>query len=255
MHGITDMTESKITITNFNLFYGNIHALKDINLKIYPNEIFAIIGPANSGKSSLLRAINRLAELDGAVFNGVILLDGVNNKNIPVNELRKRVGLIFATPIVLPGSIYKNIVYGPKMHNKYTRKELDEIVYFSLNSAGLWDEVKDRLWDSATCLSGGQQQRLCIARTIALKPEVIMMDEPCSGLDPISTAKIEKTMLSLKERFTFILVTNNTKQAARISTRTAFFLNGELIEVGTTEQLFTAPKDKRTNDYIIGRFG
>ncbi len=249
------MSEPKIIITNFNLFYGDVHALKNINLKIYPNEIFAIIGPANSGKSSLLRAINRLAELDGAIFNGEVAIDGVNIMSIPVNELRRRVGLIFATPIVLPGSIYKNIIYGPKMHNKYTKKELDEIVYFSLTAAGLWEEVKDRLWDSAACLSGGQQQRLCIARTIALKPEIIMMDEPCSGLDPISTAKIERTMLSLKEKFTFILVTNNTKQAARISTRTAFLLNGELIEAGTTEQIFTAPKDKRTNDYIIGRFG
>ncbi len=249
------MTPPKISVKDLNLFYDNIHALKDINLDIYPNEILAIIGPANSGKSSFLRAINRLAELDGAKSNGEIKIDGVNIFDIPVNELRRRVGMIFATPVVLPGTIYKNIVYGPKMHNRYTKKELDELVYFSLNSAGLWDEVKDRLWDSASCLSGGQQQRLCIARTIALKPEVIMMDEPCSGLDPISTAKIEKTMLSLKEKFTFILVTNNTKQAARVSTKTAFFLNGELIETGTTEQIFTAPRDKRTNDYIIGRFG
>jgi phosphate transport system ATP-binding protein len=203
----------------------------------------------------LLRAINRLADLDGATIRGEIKIDNVNIKNIPVNELRRRVGLIFATPIALPGSIYKNIVYGPKMHNDYTKKELEELVYFSLTSAGLWDEVKDRLWDSASCLSGGQQQRLCIARCIALKPEIIMMDEPCSGLDPISTAKIEKTMLNLKDRFTFVLVTNNTKQAARVSSRTAFFLAGELIEVASTEQLFTAPKDKRTNDYIIGRFG
>ncbi|MEO0137560.1 MAG: phosphate ABC transporter ATP-binding protein [candidate division WOR-3 bacterium] len=249
------MTEPKIEIDNFNLYYGTFHALKNINLKIYPNEILAVIGPANSGKSSLLRAINRLVELDGAISQGTIKIDGVKHTEIPVNELRRRIGMIFATPVVLPGTIYKNITYGPKMHNKYTRKELDELVYFSLTSAGLWEEVKDRLWDSASCLSGGQQQRLCIARTIALQPEVIMMDEPCSGLDPISTAKIEKTMLDLKEKFTFILVTNNTKQAARVSTRTAFFLNGELIEVGPTEQIFTAPKDKRTNDYIIGRFG
>jgi len=245
----------KILIKGLNLFYDNIPALKNINLEIYPNEILAIIGPANSGKSSFLRAINRLADLDDARINGEIKIDGININDIPINELRRRVGMIFATPVVLPGTIYKNIVYGPKMHNRYTKKELDELVYFSLNSAGLWDEVKDRLWDSASCLSGGQQQRLCIARTIALKPEVIMMDEPCSGLDPISTAKIEKTMLDLKERFTFILVTNNTKQAARVSTRTAFFLNGELIETGATQQIFTAPKDKRTNDYIIGRFG
>ncbi|MEO0185482.1 MAG: phosphate ABC transporter ATP-binding protein [candidate division WOR-3 bacterium] len=249
------MLRPKIEIKKFSLYYDNVQALKNINLNIYSNEIFAIIGPANSGKSSLLRAINRLADLDGAVTQGEIILDDIDIMNIPVNDLRRRVGLIFATPIVLPGSIYKNIVYGPKMHNNYTKKELDDLVYFSLSSAGLWDEVKERLWDSASSLSGGQQQRLCIARSIALKPEVIMMDEPCSGLDPISTSKIEKTMLNLKETFTFILVTNNTKQAARISTRTAFFLSGELIEVGTTEQIFTAPKDKRTNDYIIGRFG
>ncbi|MEO0095828.1 MAG: phosphate ABC transporter ATP-binding protein [candidate division WOR-3 bacterium] len=249
------MATPKISIKGLNLFYDDIHALKNINLDIYPNEILAVIGPANSGKSSFLRTLNRLAELDGAKTDGEIKLDGVNITEIPVNELRRKVGMIFATPVVLPGTIYKNIVYGPKMHNRYTKKELDELVYFSLSSAGLWDEVKERLWDSASCLSGGQQQRLCIARTIALKPEVIMMDEPCSGLDPISTAKIEKTMLDLKERFTFILVTNNTKQAARVSKRTAFFLNGELVETGTTEQIFTAPKDKRTNDYIIGRFG
>ncbi len=249
------MAEPKIEIKELNLFYEDIQALKGVNLNIYANEIFAIIGPANSGKSSLLRAINRLADLDGASIRGEIKIDNVNIKNIPVNELRRRVGLIFATPVALPGSIYKNIVYGPKMHNDYTKKELEELVYFSLTSAGLWDEVKDRLWDSASCLSGGQQQRLCIARSIALKPEIIMMDEPCSGLDPISTAKIEKTMLNLKDRFTFVLVTNNTKQAARVSSRTAFFLAGELIEVASTEQIFTAPKHKRTNDYIIGRFG
>ncbi|MGQ9464448.1 MAG: phosphate ABC transporter ATP-binding protein [bacterium] len=249
------MSVCKIKLTELSLYYDKVHALKNINLEIYPNEIFSIIGPANSGKSSLLRTINRLVELDGATVQGKIELDGVDIRDIPVNELRRRVGLIFAIPVPLPGSIYKNIVYGPKMHNNYSKKELDELVYFSLVSAGLWDEVKDRLWDSASNLSGGQQQRLCIARTIALKPEVIMMDEPCSGLDPISTTKIENTMLSLKDKFTFILVTNNTKQAARIGTRTAFFLSGELIEVAPTEQLFTAPKDRRTNDYIIGRFG
>lgn len=249
------MSVCKIKLNDLNLFYDRIHALKNINLEIFSNEIFSIIGPANSGKSSLLRTINRLVELDGATVQGKIELDGVDIRDIPVNELRRRVGLIFATPVSLPGSIYKNIVYGPKMHNNYSKKGLDELVYFSLSSAGLWEEVKDRLWDSAANLSGGQQQRLCIARTIALKPEVIMMDEPCSGLDPISTTKIENTMLSLKDKFTFILVTNNTKQAARIGTRTAFFLSGELIEVAPTEQLFTAPRDRRTNDYIIGRFG
>ncbi len=246
---------AKIAIRDFSLFYAGSKALDNINMGIQSNEIFAIIGPANAGKSSMLRAMNRLVELDDAVVHGDIKLDNVNIKDIPVNELRRRIGMIFATPVVLPGSIYKNIVYGPKMHNSYTKRELDELVYFALTSAGLWDEVKDRLFDSASCLSGGQQQRLCIARSIALKPEVIMMDEPCSGLDPISTTKIESTMLSLRERFTFVLVTNNTKQAARISTTTAFFLAGELVEVGPTEQIFTAPRDQRTNDYIVGRFG
>lgn len=238
-----------------NLFYEEIHALKNVNLDVYPNEILGIIGPANSGKSSLLRAINRLCEIDNARVSGEILFDGKSIYSMGVNDLRRRVGFIFATPVVLPGSIYKNITYGPKMHNKFKKKELDEIVYFSLTAAGLWDEVKDRLWDSASCLSGGQQQRLCIARTLALRPEVIMMDEPCSGLDPISTSRIEETMLKLRNDYTFILVTNNTKQAARVSTRVAFFLSGELVEVDRTEKIFTAPSDKRTNDYIIGRFG
>lgn len=245
----------KVTIRNLNLFYDDVQALRNISLDIENNEIFGVIGPANSGKSSLLRAINRLYEIDYARMTGTIRLDGKDIFDLSANDLRRRVGLIFATPVVLPGSVFKNISYGPKLHNTFKRGELDEIVYNALHGANLWDEVKDRLLDSASRLSGGQQQRLCIARTLAMNPEVIMMDEPCSGLDPVSTAKIEATMLELKKKYTFILVTNNTKQAARIADRTAFFLSGELIEVDDSRNLFTTPKDPRTDDYIRGRFG
>jgi phosphate transport system ATP-binding protein len=246
---------AKIAIRNFNAYYGDLQALKNISLEIQDREILGIIGPANSGKSSILRTLNRLIEFDDARVEGEIRLDDQDIYGLSVNDLRRRVGLIFAAPVVLPGTIYKNITYGPKLHRHYSTSELDDLVYFALSAANLWDEVKDRLYESASQLSGGQQQRLCIARTLALKPEVIMMDEPCSGLDPISTAKVETTMLSLKDRYTFILVTNNTRQAARVSDRVAFFLAGELIELDRTEKIFTNPMDKRTNDYIIGRFG
>ena len=259
MHVITNVSNHlmmvKISIKNLNLYFESIHALKDITLDVENNEILGVIGPANSGKSSLLRAINRLYEIDGGRISGQILLDGEDIFKLSINNLRRRVGLIFATPVVLPGSIYKNISYGPKLHNKFSKSALDEIVFTALKAANLWDEVKDRLAESASCLSGGQQQRLCIARSLAMKPEVIMMDEPCSGLDPISTAKIEATMLGLKENYTFIFVTNNTKQAARLVDRTAFFLSGELIEIDRTKKLFTNPADKRTDDYIRGKFG
>jgi len=245
----------KIKIRDLNAFYDGLQALKNINLEIHDHEILGIIGPANSGKSSILRALNRLIEFDGGRVTGSVLLDDKDILCLPVNELRRRVGLIFASPVVLPGSIYKNITYGPKLHRRYSASELDDLVYYALSAANLWEEVKDRLYESATQLSGGQQQRLCIARTLALKPEVIMMDEPCSGLDPISTTKVESTMLSLKDQYTFVLVTNNTRQAARVSTRVAFFLNGELVELDRTERIFTTPRDNRTNDYIIGRFG
>jgi phosphate transport system ATP-binding protein len=246
---------SKITIEKLNLFYGETQALKNISLNVHENEILGIIGPANSGKSSLLRALNRLYEIDYARIAGKIMLDGKNIFNIPINELRRRVGLIFATPVVLPGTIYKNMSYGPKLHQRIKKQDLDNIVTRALKAANLWDEVKDRLDDSASTLSGGQQQRLCIARTLAMNPEVIMMDEPCSGLDPVSTAKIEATMFALKSDYTFILVTNNTKQAARTADRTAFFLSGELVEFDKTEKVFTHPDDQRTDDYIRGRFG
>src|SRR4030042_72862 len=246
---------AKILVDNLSLYYEGCQALKNINLNIEEKEILSVIGPSNSGKSSLLRAINRLYENDHARITGRIILDGINIFNIRINDLRRRVGLIFATPVVLPGTVYKNLTYGPKLHNHLNRNQLDDLVQNVLVAANLWDEVKDRLRDSASALSGGQQQRLCIARTLAMDPEVIMMDEPCSGLDPISTAKIEATMLELKKKYTFILVTNNTKQAARVATRTAFFLSGELIEVGPTDKIFTAPDDRRTDDYLRGRFG
>jgi phosphate transport system ATP-binding protein len=245
----------KVAIKNLSLFYDTIQALKNISLNVEKNEILGVIGPANSGKSSFLRALNRLYEIDYARISGTIVLDDTDIFTIPINDLRRRVGLIFATPVVLPGSIHKNMTYGPKLHRKLKESELDEIIFNALSAANLWEEVKDRLKDSAATLSGGQQQRLCIARTLAMGPEVIMMDEPCSGLDPISTAKIEATMLELKEKYTFILVTNNTKQAARVANRTAFFLSGELIEIDKTEKIFTNPADSRTDGYIRGKFG
>lgn len=246
---------AKISIKKLCLYYNGHQALKSINLAVEDKEIMAVIGPANSGKSSLLRALNRMYEIDYARISGEILLDGVDIFDIPINDLRRRIGIVFATPVVLPGSIRKNLSYGPKLHRRIGKAEVDELVYNALTSANLWDEVKDRLDESASRLSGGQQQRLCIARALAMHPEVILMDEPCSGLDPVSTAKIEATMLELKKDYTFVLVTNNTKQAARVSDRTAFFLLGELIEVGKTQKIFTSPVDTRTDDYIRGRFG
>ncbi|UCD04808.1 MAG: phosphate ABC transporter ATP-binding protein [candidate division WOR-3 bacterium] len=246
---------AKISIKKLCLYYNGHQALRSINLDVTDKEIMAVIGPANSGKSSLLRALNRMYEIDYARISGEILLDGMDIFDIPINDLRRRIGIVFATPVVLPGSIRKNLSYGPKLHRRIGKAEVDELVYNALKSANLWDEVKDRLDDSASRLSGGQQQRLCIARTLAMHPEVILMDEPCSGLDPVSTAKIEATMLELKKDYTFVLVTNNTKQAARVSDRTAFFLLGELIEVGKTQKIFTRPVDTRTDDYIRGRFG
>lgn len=246
---------AKIVIKDLKVWFKGLQALKGINLDIQANEILGIIGPANSGKSTLLLTINRLIEMDNAKIEGDILMDGKSIFLMPVNILRSKIGLIFANPAVLPGSIYKNITYGPRLHKHFSKVELDELVFYALSSANLWGEVKDRLNTSASRLSGGQQQRLCIARSLALKPDIIMMDEPCSGLDPISTTKVENTMLALKEKYTFIFVTNNTKQAARVSTRVAFLLSGELVEVDRTEKMFTNPVDKRTNDYIVGRFG
>ncbi len=239
-----------------NCSFGALTVLRNINLEIYKNEIFGIIGPANSGKTTFLRALNRLNYLNATYQqSGEIFLGEQNTRTLSDNILRKKIGIIFALPQVLPVSVYNNVAYGPKVHGFTGKEALDQIVETALKKAYLWDEVKDRLDESAVRLSGGQQQRLCIARTLAVEPQVILYDEPCSGLDPISTAKVEDTMQQLKENYTQILVTNNTKQAARVSERCGFFLMGELVEIGQTPVLFTKPRDKRTDDYISGRFG
>src|SRR4030043_626142 len=248
--------ESIIRAASLNCYFGKLQVLKDLNLEIRRNEIFGIIGPANSGKTTFLRALNRLNYLNVAYSqSGEIFFAGQNLKSISDNILRKKIGIIFALPQVLPVSIYDNIAYGPKVHGITKKDAVSQIVEEALKKAYLWEEVKDRLDTPAVKLSGGQQQRLCIARTLAVEPDVILYDEHCSGLDPISTAKIEDAMQQLKENYTQILVTNNTKQAARVSERCAFFLMGELIEIDETETLFTNPRDKRTDDYITGRFG
>jgi len=249
--------KAKIEVKNLTIHFGKVRAIHDVSLDIQPNEILSIIGPANSGKTSFLRSLNRLNDFEPRLrINGSIKLDGLDIRDdIEAEDLRKRVGMIFALPIPLPRSIYDNITYGPRLAGVRDKTTLDRIVEESLKAAYLWDEVKDRLRSSAQKLSGGQQQRLCIARTLALRPEVILFDEPCSGLDPISTAKVEESMLELRKSQTIVLVTNNTKQAARVGTRTAFFLMGELVEIDATEKIFTAPRDPRTNDYIVGRFG
>lgn len=248
----------KINVGNLNVYFGAIHALRNISLEVYKNEILAAIGPANSGKTTFLRCLNRMNDLQPNFrVEGKVLLDGKNvyDTAVDVPFLRRRVGVVFATPTPLPMSVFENIAYGPRRLGTGKRSILEEIVERSLKKAALWDEVKNRLRDSALKLSGGQQQRLCLARALAVEPEVILYDEPCSGLDPISTAKIEETMFELQKDYTQILVTNNTKQAARVSERTAFFLMGELVEIGLTDKIFTAPQDQRTEDYITGRFG
>lgn len=250
------VSSSKIEIKNLNIWFGKVLALRNLSLEIQANEILGVIGPANSGKTSFLRQLNRLNELEvNFRISGDVLLDSKNIQQIKPETLRKRVGMIFALPQVLPISIYDNVAYGPRMHGLRSKSEIDGIVEESLKQSFIWDEVKDRQKELATKLSGGQQQRLCISRTLAVKPEVVLFDEPCSGLDPISTAKVEESMLRLKEKYTIVLVTNNTKQAARVSDRTAFFLMGELVEIDKTHKLFTAPQDKRTEDYIQGKFG
>jgi phosphate transport system ATP-binding protein len=248
---------TKLQILKLDVWFETIHAVKNLDLEIKSNEILGIIGPSNSGKTSLLRTLNRLTELyPNSRTTGEILMDGENIfRQIDVQALRKRVGIVFALPLPLPLSIFDNIAYGPRLHGIKDKTKLAEIVEKSLKAAAIWDEVKDRLQTNAFKLSGGQQQRLCIARTLAVEPEVILYDEPCSGLDPISTLKVEEAMQELKKNYTQILVTNNVKQSARVSDRTAFFLMGELIELGETKQIFTVPRDKRTEDYITGRFG
>ena len=246
----------KFKIKELNIWFGAIQALKNINLEIQANEILSIIGPANSGKTTFLRMLDRLNELHlNFKMTGLVELDNQNVKQIDLEVLRKKVGMVFALPTPLPVSVFDNVAYGVRMHNSDNKKKLNEIVQGALNKAYLWDEVKDRLNESAFKLSGGQQQRLCIARTLAVEPEVILFDEPCSGLDPISTAKVEEAMLKLKKDYTIILVTNNVKQAARVGDKTAFFLSAELIEIDSTDKIFTAPIDKRTDGYIRGKFG
>ncbi len=248
---------NKFDIENLNLFYGSFQALKNINLAISENEITAFIGPSGCGKSTLLKSLNRMNDLvEGCRIEGTIKLDGENIYNdYDVNLLRKRVGMVFQKPNPFPMSVYDNIAYGPRTHGVRSKAKLDDIVERSLTDAAIWDEVKDRLKKSALGLSGGQQQRLCIARALAVEPEVLLMDEPTSALDPISTNKIEDLALELKNKYTIVIVTHNMQQATRISDKTAFFLLGEVVEYDTTENIFANPKDKRTEDYITGRFG
>ena len=247
----------KFTVNNLNLWYNDFKALKNINLKMQSNKITAFIGPSGCGKSTLLKTLNRMNDLvEGCRIEGEILLDNDNiYKDIDVNLLRKRVGMVFQKPNPFPMSIYDNIAFGPRTHGIHSKAKLDEIVEESLKSAAIWDETKDILKKSALAMSGGQQQRLCIARALAVKPEVLLMDEPTSALDPISTSKIEDLAAELKKKYTIIMVTHNMQQAVRISDYTAFFLLGEVIEFSKTDTMFSDPKDKRTEDYITGRFG
>jgi phosphate transport system ATP-binding protein len=245
---------AKIAIQNFHFHYGSFLALKDLNLSIRANQIFAILGPARSGKTTLLKSLNRLTDL---IFEsrhtGRIFIDGkdIYAPSVSLPDLRRRVGMVFDLPTALPLSIFENVAYGPRLKGVKGERAVEK----SLQAAVLWDEVKDRLHSSALRLSGGQQQRLCIARMLALEPEVIMLDEPCSGLDPISTASIEKSLMGLKSKYTILLVPHNIQQASRVADRVAFFLAGEMVEEGPAEQIFTQPKDKKTEDYISGRFG
>lgn len=247
----------KLEIKNLDLYYGQFQALKNINLNIKEKEITAFIGPSGCGKSTLLKSINRMNDLvEGCRVEGTITLDGEDvYGDMDVNLLRKRIGMVFQKPNPFPMSIYDNIAYGPRTHGIRSKMELDEIVEKSLRDAAIWDEVKDRLKKSALGMSGGQQQRLCIARALAVNPEVLLMDEPTSALDPISTAKIEDLAATLKDKYTIVMVTHNMQQATRISDRTAFFLLGEVVEFDKTEKLFSMPRDRRTEDYITGRFG
>lgn len=251
------MNQSKFTVKDLNLHYGDFQALNNINMEIKANEITAFIGPSGCGKSTFLRTLNRMNDLiEGVSIQGEILLDQENiYRDIEVIKLRSRVGMVFQKPNPFPMSIYDNIAYGPRMHGVRKKAHLDEIIENSLKQAAIWDEVKDRLHKSALGLSGGQQQRICIARALAVEPDVLLMDEPTSALDPISTLKIEDLATELKEHYTIIIVTHNMQQAARISDKTAFFLLGEMIEFDETEKVFRDPSNKKTEDYITGRFG
>ena len=252
------MANSKISVENLNLHYGENHALKDVNMEIADHAITAFIGPSGCGKSTFLRCLNRMNDLvDGCRVEGKVILDGedIYDKRVDTTLLRKKVGMVFQQPNPFPMSIYDNIAYGPRLHGIKNKKELDEIVERSLQGAAIFEEVKDRLHKSALGLSGGQQQRLCIARALAVSPEVLLMDEPTSALDPISTLKIEELMETLKKKYTVVIVTHNMQQAARVSDDTAFFLVGEVIEKNATSEIFARPQDNRTEDYITGRFG
>lgn len=247
----------KISTRDLNLHYGNVHALKNINMGLEEKKVTALIGPSGCGKSTFLKTLNRMNDLVANVkITGEVCLDGLNiYEQYDTVDLRKRVGMVFQKPNPFPMSVYENIAYGPKIHGVKNKAKLDEIVESSLKNAALWDEVKDRLKQSALGLSGGQQQRLCIARVLAVEPEVVLMDEPTSALDPISTLRIEDLVNELKEKYTIIIVTHNMQQAGRISDKAAFFLHGEVVEYDDTEKIFSMPADKRTEDYITGRFG
>lgn len=248
---------NKMDVIDLNLYYGSFHALKGVNLAIHEKKITAFIGPSGCGKSTLLKSLNRMNDLvEGCRIEGQVLLDGVNvYRDIEPPQLRRRVGMVFQKPNPFPMSIYDNIAFGPRTHGVRSKAKLDDLVEKSMRGAAIWDELKDRLKKNALGLSGGQQQRLCIARALAVEPEVLLMDEPTSALDPISTSKIEDLALQLKQNYTIVMVTHNMQQAARISDRTAFFLLGEVIEYNETQRLFSMPQDKRTEDYITGRFG
>ena len=249
---------NKFEVRDLNLYYGQFHALKGVSMDIPEKEVTAFIGPSGCGKSTFLKTLNRMNDLvEGCRITGDVKLDGVDifKDKMDVNVLRKRVGMVFQKPNPFPMSIYDNIAYGPRTHGIRSKAQLDEIVERSLRGAAIWDEVKDRLKKSALGMSGGQQQRLCIARALAVEPEVLLMDEPTSALDPISTSRVEELVMDLKKNYTIVIVTHNMQQAARISDKTAFFLLGELVEMGPTERLFATPSDKRTEDYISGRFG
>jgi len=247
----------KIKVDNLSCYYNRKCILESLNINVIQNEILSIIGPSNSGKTTFLRALNRMNDLDLTYSRrGEVYLDGGSIFDISMEDLRRRIGMLFAMPTPLPMTIYENIVYAPKRFGLISKKsEQDALVERALKDASLWDEVKDRLKSSAMKMSGGQQQRLCIARILAINPEVILFDEPCSGLDPISTVKVEESMIGLKQKYTIVLVTNNVKQASRVSDRTVFFFMGKIVEIGTTDKLFVSPKEKQTEDYITGRFG
>lgn len=252
------MGGNKLEVEFLNLFYKDFQALKDVNINIKENHITALIGPSGCGKSTFLRTVNRMNDLfEGIRVEGKVLIDGedIYQQGVDVVSLRKRVGMVFQRPNPFPMSVYDNVAFGLRIHGEKNKKKIDEIVETSLRNSALWEEVHDRLFKPALGLSGGQQQRLCIARLLAVEPEVVLMDEPSSALDPISTLKIEELIQDLKQKYTIIIVTHNMQQASRVSDSTAFFLNGELLEYGDTEEIFTSPKDQRTEDYITGRFG